>query len=148
MNDYFQQLLADMLDNGKALDALCNYDGPQGKSELLALLANMLRDELGWEIEPQNIALTNGSQSAFSLAWHEKRQTTTSGIESSVARFVRSDLGVYGRRLPASGEQTKLRRFRAPASFCLLKSICRSLYHAKQSVQLLLLPGTHPQACQ
>ncbi len=48
MNDYFQQLLADMLDNGKALDALCNYDGPQGKSELLALLANMLRDELGW----------------------------------------------------------------------------------------------------
>lgn len=65
MNDYFQQLLADMLDNGKALDALCNYDGPQGKSELLALLANMLRDELGWEIEPQNIALTNGSQSAF-----------------------------------------------------------------------------------
>ena len=49
MNDYFQQLLADMLDNGKALDALCNYDGPQGKSELLALLANMLRDELGWE---------------------------------------------------------------------------------------------------
>ncbi len=33
MNDYFQQLLADMLDNGKALDALCNYDGPQGKSE-------------------------------------------------------------------------------------------------------------------
>ncbi len=66
MNDYFQQLLADMLDNGKALDALCNYDGPQGKSELLALLANMLRDELGWEIEPQNIALTNGSQSAFS----------------------------------------------------------------------------------
>ncbi|MDU2481601.1 MAG: pyridoxal phosphate-dependent aminotransferase [Klebsiella sp.] len=65
MNDYFQQLLSDMLDNGKALDALCNYDGPQGKSELLSLLANMLRDELGWEIEPQNIALTNGSQSAF-----------------------------------------------------------------------------------
>jgi valine--pyruvate aminotransferase len=29
------------------------------------LLAQMLRDELGWEIEPQNIALTNGSQSAF-----------------------------------------------------------------------------------
>ncbi|EMV9402556.1 valine--pyruvate transaminase [Klebsiella michiganensis] len=65
MNDYFHSLLADMLNSGKALDALCNYDGPQGKSELLALLAQMLRDELGWEIEPQNIALTNGSQSAF-----------------------------------------------------------------------------------
>ena len=65
MNEYFNSLLADMLDNGKALDALCNYDGPQGKSELLTLLAQMLREELGWEIEPQNIALTNGSQSAF-----------------------------------------------------------------------------------
>ena len=31
MNEYFQTLLADMLANGKALDALCNYDGPQGK---------------------------------------------------------------------------------------------------------------------
>lgn len=29
------------------------------------MLAQMLREELGWEIEPQNIALTNGSQSAF-----------------------------------------------------------------------------------
>ncbi|VTN12550.1 Alanine-alpha-ketoisovalerate (or valine-pyruvate) aminotransferase [Raoultella terrigena] len=32
MNDYFKDLLADMLANGKALDALCNYDGPQGKA--------------------------------------------------------------------------------------------------------------------
>lgn len=65
MNDYFKQLLSDMQDNGKLLDTLCNYDGPQGKSELLTALAGMLRDELGWDIEPQNIALTNGSQSAF-----------------------------------------------------------------------------------
>lgn len=65
MNTYFQTLLAQMLENGKATDALCNYDGPQGKTELLKLLADMLREELGWDIEPQNIALTNGSQSAF-----------------------------------------------------------------------------------
>lgn len=31
MQNYFQSLLADMLENGKATDALCNYDGPQGK---------------------------------------------------------------------------------------------------------------------
>jgi len=65
MTDYFQKLLADMLASGKATDALCNYDGPQGKSELLTALAEMLRNTLGWDIEPQNIALTNGSQSAF-----------------------------------------------------------------------------------
>ncbi len=54
-----------MLESGKATDALCNYDGPQGKTELLTLLAGMLREKLGWDIEAQNIALTNGSQSAF-----------------------------------------------------------------------------------
>ena len=32
MNSYFQTLLADMLENGKATDALCNYDGTQGKT--------------------------------------------------------------------------------------------------------------------
>ena len=36
MQNYFQSLLADMLENGKATDALCRYDGPQGKTELLS----------------------------------------------------------------------------------------------------------------
>lgn len=67
MQDYFQTLLTDMLESGKATDALCNYDGPQGKTELLTLLAGMLREKLGWDIEPQNIALTNGSQSVVFL---------------------------------------------------------------------------------
>lgn len=44
MQDYFQTLLTDMLESGKATDALCNYDGPQGKTELLTLLAGMLRE--------------------------------------------------------------------------------------------------------
>jgi valine--pyruvate aminotransferase len=53
-----------MLENGKATDALCNYDGPQGKTELLSW-QTCCAMKLGWDIEPQNIALTNGSQSAF-----------------------------------------------------------------------------------
>jgi len=65
MNDYFQQLLQQMHDEGKLTDALCNYDGPRGKTVLLDALAEMLREHLGWQISPKNIALTNGSQSAF-----------------------------------------------------------------------------------
>ncbi|MCX8958417.1 valine--pyruvate transaminase [Erwinia psidii] len=65
MNDYFQQLLQEMHHQGKLTEALCNYDGPRGKSTLLTSLATLLRNELGWQIGPQNIALTNGSQSAF-----------------------------------------------------------------------------------
>ncbi|MBS9422731.1 valine--pyruvate transaminase [Photorhabdus caribbeanensis] len=65
MDDYFQQLLTEMVANGRLTDTLCNYDGPQGKDTLIQALAEMLREKLGWEIGTQNIALTNGSQSAF-----------------------------------------------------------------------------------
>lgn len=65
MNDYFQQLLQQMHEEGKLSEALCNYDGPRGKATLLESLAGLLRDQLGWSITAQNIALTNGSQSAF-----------------------------------------------------------------------------------
>lgn len=65
MDDYFKSLCGDLLEQGKLTDALCNYDGPQGKDTFLNALAELLRETLGWEIGPQNIALTNGSQSAF-----------------------------------------------------------------------------------
>ncbi|AVF36445.1 valine--pyruvate transaminase [Rahnella sikkimica] len=65
MQDYFQTLLTEMLAEGKLTEALCNYDGPQGKDVLRHALAEMLQKELGWQLDAQNIALTNGSQSAF-----------------------------------------------------------------------------------
>ena len=68
MQDYFQTLLTDMLESGKATDALCNYDGPQGKTELLTLLAGMLREKLGWDIEPQNKMCIRDSYSRSTTA--------------------------------------------------------------------------------
>ncbi len=65
MQDYFQTLLTGMLAEGKLTEALCNYDGPQGKDVLRHALADLLKKELGWELDAKNIALTNGSQSAF-----------------------------------------------------------------------------------
>ena len=65
MNDYFDQLLLQMHQDGTLSEALCNYDGPRGKARLLESLAKMLSDELGWPLSAHNIALTNGSQSAF-----------------------------------------------------------------------------------
>lgn len=50
MNDYFQQLLQQMHEEGKLSEALCNYDGPRGKATLLASLAGLLSDQLGWPI--------------------------------------------------------------------------------------------------
>ncbi|WP_413727486.1 valine--pyruvate transaminase [Sodalis sp. RH19] len=65
MERYFHALCQSMLADGTLGEALCNYDGPQGKNALLTALAAMLRQELGWPVTTRNIALTNGSQSAF-----------------------------------------------------------------------------------
>ncbi|WP_127959498.1 valine--pyruvate transaminase [Serratia microhaemolytica] len=65
MESYFKQLCQHLLEQGKLTEALCNYDGPQGKDALLTALAQLLQQELGWPISARNIALTNGSQSAF-----------------------------------------------------------------------------------
>lgn len=44
MDQYFQQLLIDMAKSGQLNEALCNYDGPQGKDAMLQRLANTLID--------------------------------------------------------------------------------------------------------
>lgn len=42
-----------------------DYDAPQGQQDFIAALAGLLREQYGWDIGPENIALTNGSQTAF-----------------------------------------------------------------------------------
>lgn len=46
------------------------YDPPRGENEFLQTLADMLRDEYGWSIGPENICLTNGSQGGFFLLFN------------------------------------------------------------------------------
>lgn len=65
MLDYFHQASSDMLVNGKLVEAMANYDGPQGKDAFVKALATLLKDTYGWNISERNISLTNGSQSAF-----------------------------------------------------------------------------------
>lgn len=65
MLDYFHELGSGLLNNGGFIDAIANYDGPQGKSAFLRSLAQMLRSAYGWPVTERNISLTNGSQSAF-----------------------------------------------------------------------------------
>lgn len=62
---YFNQLCAQMAASGELTAALTNYDGPQGKNTFINALADLLNARYGWGISARNIALTNGSQSAF-----------------------------------------------------------------------------------
>ena len=45
--------------------AIGSYDGPAGDRTFAGAIARMLRRELGWQVSERNVALTNGSQSAF-----------------------------------------------------------------------------------
>jgi valine--pyruvate aminotransferase len=46
------------------------YDPPQGEKDFGQALAKLLRREYGWDLGPENICLTNGSQAGFFLLFN------------------------------------------------------------------------------
>lgn len=46
-------------------DTISKYDSPQGRGSFVEALVCFFREEYGWDIDERNIAVTNGSQSAF-----------------------------------------------------------------------------------
>ncbi len=46
------------------------YDPPQGEKDFVDVLAGLLRREYGWDVGPENICLTNGSQAGFFLLFN------------------------------------------------------------------------------
>ena len=66
MQAHFRQRMAQMLADGDEFERMVgNYDPPQGKPQFVEALATLLREEYGWPVGPENIALTHGSQTAF-----------------------------------------------------------------------------------
>jgi valine--pyruvate aminotransferase len=55
-----------LLEEGPAFDRMLgNYDPPQGNPRFIRALAELLQRTFGWNIGPENIAVTNGGQSGF-----------------------------------------------------------------------------------
>lgn len=66
MEQVFEDALAETLRDPKASHQLFGvYQAPQGDGQILAQLANLLQQEYAWPLTEKNIALANGSQSAF-----------------------------------------------------------------------------------
>jgi valine--pyruvate aminotransferase len=66
MEQAFEDALRATLDNPHETHQLLGvYQPPQGDAELLDSIANLLQNEYQWPISRANIALANGSQSAF-----------------------------------------------------------------------------------
>lgn len=51
-------------------DLIGIYDPPQGNISFLKHCADLLRNEYGWKIGPENICLTNGSQTGFFILFN------------------------------------------------------------------------------
>lgn len=66
MQSLLRQRMHELVENGQALDRMLgNYDPPQGNPRFLKALADLLHRTFGWDIGPQNLAITTGGQSAF-----------------------------------------------------------------------------------
>ena len=62
----FRRHMQKLLEREGAFErAIGLYGGPEGDREFARVLAGFLEREVGWRITARNIALTNGSQSAF-----------------------------------------------------------------------------------
>ena len=59
------RMLAFMQHDGAFERAIGSYDGPEGDRGFARALAELLQREYGWDVSERNVALTNGSQSAF-----------------------------------------------------------------------------------
>ncbi len=66
IQDVLRARMQKILENNGDFESLIgNYDPPQGRKSFNVALAELFRKEYGWDITEENIALTNGSQSAF-----------------------------------------------------------------------------------
>jgi len=71
VEERFRRSVGAMLQDGGRLDrALGSYDAPHGNAEFAGAVAKLLSDQFGWRIGPRNVAVTNGSQSAFFILFN------------------------------------------------------------------------------
>lgn len=67
----FRERMGRILDSENDFEALIgNYAGPAGDASFRESLAHLFQQEYGWPIAAENIALTNGSQTAFFLLFN------------------------------------------------------------------------------
>ncbi len=79
--------IAEILADPPAFDhMMTNYDPPIGNPRFLRALAALLRREFGWDVGPENLAITAGGQTAFFLLFNllaESSRTAAARISSS-----------------------------------------------------------------
>lgn len=113
-------------DPASSRQLLGSYDPPQGNSQLIDALAHLFSKKLGWPITRHNIALTNGSQSAFFMLFNmlagEFEDGTHKQIQLPMApEYIGyADAGIAGDLFTAAHptiDQLELRQFKYRVQF-------------------------------
>ena len=60
------------------------YDPPQGYTGFVKSLASLLKKEYGWQVGPENICLTNGSQSGFFFLFNMFGGRCSDGVSKKI----------------------------------------------------------------
>ena len=81
LEERFRERMRAILDDGETFDRLVGeYGPPQGHPGFIHALASLLRERLGWDVGPEHIALTNGSQSASFMLFNLLAGEGTDGV--------------------------------------------------------------------
>ena len=71
LQNILKQRLLEIADNDEHFRELVGiYDPPQGNLRFIKSCAALLRKEYGWDVGPENICLTNGSQTGFFILFN------------------------------------------------------------------------------
>jgi valine--pyruvate aminotransferase len=66
MNAVWRRRLEELMEEMGGLErSLTTYDPPRGNPHFLQAVATLFRETFGWELGPENIAVTSGGQTAF-----------------------------------------------------------------------------------
>lgn len=76
---YRREMERIMADGDLFEQLISQYDAPQGRIQFIEAVAEFLSRTYGWNVRPENIAVTNGSQSAFFYLFNLFSGTFSSG---------------------------------------------------------------------
>ena len=80
----YRRQMEHLLSSGEDFeDLLAHYDSPQGRVSFLEMAAGFFKKEYGWNLSADNIALTNGSQSAMFYLFN-MFSGTTKGVKKTI----------------------------------------------------------------
>ncbi len=80
-----RQAMERVLDSDSAFERMVGYySGPEGDAAYREALARLFREECGWDVGPEHIALTNSSQTAFFYLFNLFAGTGPDGVSRRI----------------------------------------------------------------